>query len=154
MDGFYREAVVTGNNAIVGLNGQLVGTEKDPGLIPQRNEQLKKAEAKLIRCIKGSVYDVIVDLRQESMTFLKWIAIELNDKNKKMLYVPEGFAHGFQTLEDDVEMFYQMSEFYDRRSALGVRWNDPDLNIEWPIPNPCISENDASYPDINYQNLL
>lgn len=110
-------------------------------------------EAKLIRCTKGSVYDVIVDLRRDSTTYLDWISIELNEKNHKMIYVPEGFAHGFQTLENDVEMFYQMSEFYNAESASGVRWNDPVLNIEWPLTEPSVSEKDAAYPDIVARNI-
>jgi len=105
-------------------------------------------ETKLVRCIKGKVYDVIVDLRKESNTYLEWFSIELNQENKKMLYIPEGFAHGFQTLEDNAELFYQMSAFYSDDSSSGVRWDDPALKIDWPMPNPLISDKDASYPDI------
>ncbi len=110
-------------------------------------------EAKLIRCTKGSVYDVIVDIRRDSTTYLDWISIGLNEINHKMIYVPEGFAHGFQTLEDDVELFYQMNEFYNAQSASGVRWNDPILKIEWPSTEPLVSEKDASYPDIVLRNI-
>lgn len=106
-----------------------------------------KSEAKLVRCIRGSVYDVIVDLRQGSTTFLQWFAVELNESNSRMLYVPEGFAHGFQTLEDNVEMQYQMSEFYTSELASGIRWNDPNIKIKWPLPDPFLSEKDNSYPD-------
>lgn len=100
-------------------------------------------EAKLVRCTMGAIYDVILDLRHTSRTFEKWLAVELTAENRKMLYVPEGCAHGFQTLEDDTEVFYQMSEFYHPECARGVRWDDPALGIEWPAPSPIVmSERD------------
>ena len=105
-----------------------------------------KAEAKLIRCTKGKIYDVIIDLRSESETYCKWLAIELTERENKAIYVPEGFAHGFQTLEENSEVFYHMFEFYDPGSSTGVRWDDQAFGIEWPLPNPLISEKDASYP--------
>lgn len=104
-------------------------------------------EAKLVRCTRGAIYDVIIDLRPESPTFKQWIAVELTAENRRMLYVPEGFAHGFQTLEDNTEVFYQMSEFYHPECARGVRWDDPAFGIEWPIITPILSERDRSYPD-------
>ena len=107
------------------------------------------AEAKLVRCTAGSIYDVIIDLRPESPTFEKYAAEVLTARNHKMLYVPEDFAHGFLTLEDDSEVFYQMSEFYVPEQSKGVRWNDPVFGIEWPMA-PCImSERDRSHPDFN-----
>lgn len=108
------------------------------------------AEAKLVRCTRGAVYDVIVDLRPESTTFCEWRGVELSAEPgvpARMVYVPEGFAHGFQTLEDDSEVFYQMSEFYAAQSARGVRWDDPAFGIEWPEPVRVISERDRTYPD-------
>ena len=90
------------------------------------------AEAKLIRCTRGRLYDVIVDLRRESPTFKQWVALELNADNLLMLYVPKGCAHGYQTLEDNTEIFYQMSEFYHPEAARGIRWNDPAFGIQWP----------------------
>jgi dTDP-4-dehydrorhamnose 3,5-epimerase len=104
-------------------------------------------EAKLVRCTLGGIYDVIIDLRPKSKTFGQWLAIELTSQNRKMLYVPEGFAHGFQTLEDNTEIFYQMSEFYAPESARGVRWNDPQFNIFWPVDQPAISKKDQAFPD-------
>ena len=105
-------------------------------------------EAKLVRCTRGAIYDVIVDLRASSPTFKQWTAVELTAYNRLMLYVPEGFAHGFQTLEDETEVFYQMSEFYHPESARGVRWNDPAFGIEWPVAEKCIiSERDNSFED-------
>lgn len=102
-------------------------------------------EAKLIRCTKGAIYDVIIDIRPDSSTFKKWIAVELNSENHKMLYVPEGFAHGFQTLEDNTEVFYQMSEFYHSTGEQGIRWDDPEFQLEWQSTNKIISERDRSY---------
>jgi len=104
-------------------------------------------EAKLVRCTAGAIYDVIVDLRRGSPTFGKWFAVELTAENHRMLYVPEGMAHGLQTLEDNTEVFYQISEFYEPASARGVRWNDPAFGIEWPPADRIISARDASYAD-------
>lgn len=104
-------------------------------------------EAKLIRCTMGSIYDVIVDLRQDSPTFKQYSDIVLTRDNRKMLYVPERFAHGFLTLEDDTEVFYQMSEFYAPDYAMGFRWNDPAFGIKWPAEVKVISECDRKYPD-------
>jgi len=104
-------------------------------------------EAKLVRCTAGAIYDVIVDLRRGSPTFTRHVAVVLSRENQKMLYVPEGVAHGFQTLEDDTEVFYQMSEFYSPAHARGVRWNDPAFGIAWPSADRTIHERDQSYPD-------
>lgn len=103
-------------------------------------------EIKLIRCIKGSVYDVIVDIRNSSPTFLQWFGIELSDLNMKMIYVPEGFAHGFQTLEDNSELLYHHTNFYVPSSEKGIRYNDEMINIHWPLAVSMISEKDKSYP--------
>lgn len=105
-------------------------------------------EAKLVRCTMGAIYDVIIDLRPESPTFKQWVAVKLTAENRKMLYIPEGMAHGFQTLVDNTEVFYQMSEFYHSESATGVRWDDPIFRIIWPETSPMIiSEKDKSYPN-------
>ena len=104
-------------------------------------------EAKLVRCTRGSIFDVIVDIRKESATYRKWISTKLTADDHRMLYIPEGFAHGFQTLEDGSEVFYQMSEMYRPECARGIRWNDPVFDIAWPLPNPIISARDAGYPD-------
>ncbi len=104
-------------------------------------------EAKLIRCTKSAIYDVIIDLRPTSSTYTQWIAEELTEDNYKMLYVPEGFAHGFLTLSEDAEVFYQMSEFYMPEYAGGIRWNDPSFKISWPIDVALISEKDKTLPD-------
>lgn len=104
-------------------------------------------ETKIIRCTQGKIYDVIIDLRQKSSTYCLWESFELSAENRRMLYIPNGFAHGFQTLEDETEVFYQMSEFYHPECASGVRWNDSVFVIEWPIANPIISLKDQSYLD-------
>ena len=105
-------------------------------------------EAKLVRCTLGSIYDVIIDIRKESKTYMQWFACELTVENKKMLYVPEGVAHGFQTLADNTEVFYQMSEFYQPKYSKGIRWDDPVLDIKWPSGEKIISKNDNNYEDL------
>lgn len=105
------------------------------------------AEAKLVRCARGAIYDVIVDLRPESPTFKQWLSVELTAANRRMLYVPERFAHGFQTLEDDTEVFYQMSELYHPECARGVRWDDPAFRVIWPATTGrSISIRDRHHP--------
>jgi len=104
-------------------------------------------EIKLIRCTRGAIYDVILDLRTDSPTYRRWFAVELTPDNGKMVYVPAGFAHGFQTLLDESEVFYQISEAYRPGLARGVRWNDPAFRIKWPIPNPLLSERDRGFPE-------
>jgi len=105
------------------------------------------AEAKLVRCTSGSIYDVIIDLRPSSPAFKQYFAVELSAGNRKMLYIPEAFAHGFQTLENDTEVFYQMSQNYSPEHARGVRWDDPAFGISWPEDERIIVERDRNYPD-------
>lgn len=97
----------------------------------------------------GAVYDVILDLRRDSETFKRWASVELTAANRRALYVPKGVAHGFQTLADDTEVLYQISENYHPESARGVRWNDPEYRIEWPLGVTLISPRDAAYADFN-----
>lgn len=104
-------------------------------------------EVKLVRCTSGSCFDVIVDLRRGSPAFARWFGIELSAENRKTLYVPRGCAHGFQTLVDQTEVFYQMSDPYAPECARGVRWNDPAFGIRWPDTNPILSDRDRSFPD-------
>ena len=105
------------------------------------------AEAKLVRCTQGAIYDVVLDLRADSPTYGNWVAAVLTSDEHNMMYVPDGCAHGFLTLEDRTEVFYQMSEFYRPDAARGLRWNDPSFRIEWPAEVVVISERDRSYPD-------
>jgi len=106
------------------------------------------AEVKIVRCTKGAVFDVIVDLRPGSSTYLSWVGVELTEENHKMLYVPENFAHGYQTLSDNTEVLYQVSQFYTPKAEGGVRFNDPAFGISWPETEKIvISEKDSSWPD-------
>jgi dTDP-4-dehydrorhamnose 3,5-epimerase len=105
------------------------------------------AETRLVRCTSGSIYDVIIDLRPSSPAFKQNFAVELSAANRKMLYIPEGFAHGFQTLENDSEVFYQMSQRFSAEHVRGVRWNDPAFSIKWPAAKRIIIERDRNYPD-------
>lgn len=105
------------------------------------------AEAKLVRCTLGAIYDVIIDLRRDSPTFLRHFGVELTHKNRRALYVPAGFAHGCQCLVDDTEITYVITEQFSPAHARGVRWNDPAFGITWPIPDPIILDRDAAWPD-------
>jgi dTDP-4-dehydrorhamnose 3,5-epimerase len=106
------------------------------------------AEVKVVRCVRGAMFDVIVDLRRDSATYTRWIAVELSADNRRALYVPEGFAHGFQTLADETETFYMISAEYSPDAARGLRWNDDTFGIEWPDPeNALLSERDRGWPD-------
>jgi dTDP-4-dehydrorhamnose 3,5-epimerase len=107
-------------------------------------------EAKLVRCTKGSIYDVAIDMRPHSTTFKQWTGTELTATNHRALYIPEGCAHGFLTLEDETEVFYQISESYHPESARGVRWNDPAFRIVWPVAVEVISDRDQIYPDFEF----
>ena len=104
-------------------------------------------ETKLVRCTRGKIFDVIIDLRPESNTYKKWIGVELKSDDLKMLYIPEGFAHGLHTLEDDTEVFYQMSNWFSPEYAQGIRWNDKEFDIKWPIKCSIISKKDTTYED-------
>ncbi|HSZ84679.1 MAG TPA: dTDP-4-dehydrorhamnose 3,5-epimerase [Puia sp.] len=106
------------------------------------------SEIKLVRCIHGSVFDVIVDVRKNSATFLQWFGAELSAENKKMIYIPEGFAHGFQTLTDDCELLYHHSEFYVQGAEAGILYNEPLIQIEWPLTVNVISKRDLQHPQL------
>lgn len=106
-------------------------------------------EAKLVRCTRGAIHDVIADLRPDSPTRMRWVGVELTAENRRMLYVPEGFAHGFVTLEDDTEVAYQVSESYAPGAERGIRWDDPALGIEWPAEVRVISDKDRSWPRLD-----
>jgi len=108
------------------------------------------AETKLVRCIRGAVYDVIVDLRPESATFKQWYACELTADNRQAVYIPAGLAHGFQSLVDDTELLYEITTYYSPPHSVGIRWNDGQLGISWPLPSEMIiSERDSNLPSLN-----
>ena len=111
-------------------------------------------EVKVVRCTRGALYDVIIDLRPESSTYTQWFGVELTADNRRMLYVPEGFAHGSQTLTDDTELVYQASQFYAPESARGVRFDDPVFDIKWPLQVQVISDVDRSWPNYSAVNAL
>lgn len=113
-----------------------------------------KAEDKTFRCIRGALYDAVIDLRQESPTFLKHFAVELTAENRKMLHVPQGCANSFMTLKDDTEIFYFTSEFYSPEHERGIRYNDPQFNIPWPMEPVVISDKDRNHPDFKPETHL
>lgn len=135
-----------------GLNPELVqcniSFNKKKGAVRGMHYQVPPhAEVKLVRCTAGAVCDVIIDLRHGTPTFKQWFAVELSAENHRQLYVPEGFAHGYQTLTNNAEVAYQVSGFYSPQSERGVRWNDPSFGIAWPLPVATISAKDAAHPD-------
>jgi dTDP-4-dehydrorhamnose 3,5-epimerase len=150
--GFFARTFCADEFAQAGLNTSVVqcnvSFNKRKGTL--RGMHYQKApyeEAKLVRCTSGAIFDAIIDLRPGSPTFKRHFSVILSAENRTALYVPEGFAHGFQTLRDDTEVFYQMSQRYQAEAAAGVRWNDPSFAIEWPADERTMSERDRSYPD-------
>ncbi|MFA5793903.1 MAG: dTDP-4-dehydrorhamnose 3,5-epimerase [Candidatus Brocadiia bacterium] len=105
-----------------------------------------KAQGKLVRCVKGAIWDVAVDIRRKSATYGKWVSAELSELNKMMLYVPAGFAHGFVVLSDQADVIYKCTEEYSPANDRGIIWNDPDIAIAWPVQNPLVSEKDKKHP--------
>lgn len=150
--GFFARAFDRDVFAAHGLDGAVaqcnVSVNERRGTLRGMHYQVEPhAEVKVVRCTAGAVHDVIVDLRADSPTRAKWFAIELSAANHRALYVPKGFAHGYQTLADGAEVFYQVSSAYSPEHERGVRWNDPAFAIAWPIAEPIISAKDASLPD-------
>jgi len=135
-----------------GLNGNLVQcsvslNSKKGTLRGMHYQAAPFAETKVVRCTSGAIYDVVLDLREQSPTFKQWFATVLSAENRHSVYIPEGCAHGFMTLKDGSEVLYQMSEFYHPELGRGVRWNDPAFQIVWPADVEVISERDRTYPD-------
>lgn len=152
--GFFARMWSQEEFAARGLNSKLVqcntSLNKLKGTLRGMHYQIRPhEEVKLVRCTAGTIYDVMVDLRQDSPTHGRWTGVELSARNRRMVYIPEGFAHGFQTLEDETEVFYQVSEYYHQESARGVRWDDPAFGIDWPLATSVISERDRSHPFID-----
>ena len=131
------------NKTIVQINYSL--TRKSGAIRGMHFQYPPKAEIKIVKCVRGSVFDVIVDLRRDSETLLRWYGEILSDDNFRMMYVPEGFAHGFQTLEEDTELLYLHTEFYSPEHEGGVRYDDPRLNITWPLDVTEVSQKDQEY---------
>lgn len=150
--GFFARAWCQKEFADAGLDPNLVqinlAVSKKAGTLRGMHfQEAPHAEAKLVRCTRGRIFDVMVDLRPESPTHRKWFGLELSAENHRMLYVPEGFAHGYETLTDDAEMLYQTSKFFASTSARGVRYDDPAFAIAWPLPVAVISDADRKWPD-------
>ena len=125
-----------------------VSYNKKKGTLRGMHMQLApNEETKLVRCTRGAIYDVIIDMRPDSKTYKQWIGVELTADNYRMLFVPEGFAHGFITLEDNTDVTYNVTEFYTPGAERGIRWNDPAFNIQWPVEPVVISEKDQAHPD-------
>ena len=156
--GFFARAFCKNEFIEHGLNPNLVQcnisyNKKKGTLRGMHFQAYPNKEAKMIRCLQGSIYDVVIDLRSKSNTFMNFFGITLEPYGFNMLYIPEDFAHGFLTLEDDTIVFYQMSEFFAPDSSRGFRWDDPSFNIKWPIGVEVISQRDSNYPDFS-ANLL
>jgi dTDP-4-dehydrorhamnose 3,5-epimerase len=149
--GFFARTWTPEEFSAQGLNPRLVqcniSYNKQRGTLRGMHYQAPPhEEGKLVRCTRGALYDVAVDLRASSPTYLEWTAVELTEENRLMFYIPEGFAHGYQTLSDGTEVFYQMSESYHPESARGLRWDDPALAITWPLAVSLISPRDQENP--------
>ena len=140
-----------------GLSSELtqcsVSFNKNKGTLRGMHYQISPSEEiKIVRCTQGKIFDVIIDLRKDSKTYKKWIGIELSQDNYKMLYIPKGFAHGFLTLDENTEIFYQMSNEYNKEMAQGIRWNDPTFSINWPSKITIMSERDMNFEP--YKNRI
>jgi dTDP-4-dehydrorhamnose 3,5-epimerase len=150
--GFFMEVYKTSDFAQFGIKDNFVqdnhscsarGTLR--GLHYQKHPM---AQAKLVRCVRGAIFDVAVDIRKGSPTYGKWVGVILSATNKKMLYVPVGFAHGFLALEDESEVIYKVSNLYSPEHEAGIIWNDPEIDIKWPWDNPILSERDKTWPPL------
>ena len=118
------------------------------GILRGLHFQLRPGQAKLVRCARGNIWDVAVDLRRNSPTYRRWEGVELSDQNHRQLFVPAGFAHGFCTLSPEADVAYKLSSYYDPETEAGVRWDDPEIGIEWPIQNPILSDRDKLAPTL------
>lgn len=149
--GFFARALCAEEFAEHGLKMDIVQANvsysADPGTLRGLHyQEAPHAEVKMIRCIRGRIFDVMVDVRPDSSTYLQWVGVELSDENRRMAYVPEGFAHGFLTLTDDCEVFYPVTAAYTPEAERGLRYDDPALGIEWPSEVRVVSEKDRAWP--------
>jgi dTDP-4-dehydrorhamnose 3,5-epimerase len=150
--GFYKRLwgkdEFAGLNLDIELNNIGLSFNKRRGTVRGMHYQTEPfAETKLVQCVRGKIYDVVLDIRKDSNTFGEWVAEELSPENNLAFYIPKGLAHGFQTLSDEAEVLYCISERYEPNAARGVRWNDPRFDIEFPLEISLINERDANYPD-------
>lgn len=147
--GFFFEAYQAERYQALGLQKPLVQanvSRSTRGVVRGLHYQLVQPQDKLVTVLKGSVYDVAVDIRPGSPTFGQWVGFELNEDNHHQLFVPKGFAHGFEVLSDEADFLYQCSDYYHPQSERGIAWNDPDLNIPWQTEQACLSAKDALHP--------
>jgi len=147
--GFFAETYHAGKFAELGINSQFVQDNHScsaRGTLRGLHYQLHNPQAKLCRVIQGEVFDVAVDIRRGSPTFGKWAGVLLSSEEMNQIFIPAGFAHGFAVLSETAEFLYKCSEFYSPSSEGGIAWNDPQLNIEWPITSPLLSPKDSKYP--------
>lgn len=150
--GFFARTFCQGEFKAHGLNVRVAQcnisfNEKKGALRGMHFQVTPHEEAKLVSCVSGVIYDVIIDLRSDSPTYCQWFAVKLSSDNYKMIYIPEGFAHGFQALEDNTVAFYQISKPFNPEYSRGVRWDDPAFGIKWPLLNPILSVKDGSFRD-------
>jgi dTDP-4-dehydrorhamnose 3,5-epimerase len=151
--GFFNRVYCQNEFSRFGLNKPIVQINHSmtvqKGSIRGMHYQLPPfSETKIVKCIKGRIFDVIIDLRKDSPTFLQWFGAELSSNNMQMLIVPDGFAHGFQSLDDNVEIIYMVTQFYNKASEKGIRYNDPNIGIKWPLEVTDLSDKDKNHPDI------
>jgi dTDP-4-dehydrorhamnose 3,5-epimerase len=154
--GFFARAWSDTEFEAAGINARFVESnisfnKKAGTLRGMHFQQPPHEQDKLVRCARGSIYDVIIDLRPDSATFKQWFSVEISAENHLTLYVPAGFAHGYLTLQHGTEVFYQTTAYYAPEHAGGVRWNDPTFNITWPIENPIMIDRDRNYRDFLHQ---
>jgi dTDP-4-dehydrorhamnose 3,5-epimerase len=157
--GFFARFFCVNEYSKLGLDQNVVqinnSLSADKGTLRGMHYQLSpKAETKVVRCIRGALFDVILDLREDSPTFGQHFGAELTAENRKMMYVPKGFAHGFMTLKDDTEALYLVTEFYAPELERGIRWNDPRFNIQWPFEPTTVSDKDQNHPDFDPEHHL
>ena len=149
--GFFMETYQKDAFAKAGITGEFVQqnhSKSVKGVLRGLHYQKEPyAQAKLVRCIKGEIFDVAVDIRKNSPTFGKYVSATLSAENKSMLYIPRGFAHGFEVLSDEAEITYSIDNIYAKESESGIIWNDPSIKINWPIKSPILSEKDKKWPD-------
>ncbi|WP_461832272.1 dTDP-4-dehydrorhamnose 3,5-epimerase [Aquifex sp.] len=150
--GFFMETYKSSEFKANGIKYEFVQdnhSRSQKGVLRGLHYQLKPMEqGKLVRCIRGRIWDVAVDIRKGSPWFGKWVAVELSEENKLMLWIPPGFAHGFVALEDGTEVIYKVTKEYSPELDRGIIWNDPDIGIKWPIKNPILSKKDSSLPKL------
>jgi dTDP-4-dehydrorhamnose 3,5-epimerase len=149
--GFFLESFSSREMDSLGLPGHFVQDNHSRSLSKGvvRGIHFQKppfAQSKLVRVVRGSVFDVVVDLRTASKTFGTWVGVTLSDINKKMLFIPKGFGHGYCTLTEDSEFLYKVDAYYSAQHDAGVRWNDPDVGIQWPVTDPTLSQKDLALP--------